>query len=53
MFCCLATELRVQRSDSLKRSPAVAMLAMHLPLLDVRLVNNLVTRRIARQSKGF
>ena len=49
----LATELRVQRSDSSKRSPAVAMLATHLPFLDVRLVNNLVTSRIARQSQGF
>ena len=43
----------MQRSDSSKRSPAVAMLATHLPSLDVPLVNNLVTSRIARQSQGF
>ena len=43
----------MQHSDSSKRSPAVAMLATHLPFLDVRLVNNLVTSRIASQSQRF
>ena len=49
----LATSLRVQRSDSSKRSPAVAMLATHLLFLDLRVVNNLVTSRIVRQSQWF
>ena len=45
----LATELRVQRSDSSKRSPAVAK---HLPFLDVRLVPCHESDRTPR-AKGF
>ena len=49
----LATQLQVQRSDSSKHSPAVAKLALHLPFLDVQLVNNLSRVGSHARAKGF